>query len=171
MKHLMILRHAKTVSPQGMSADHERPLTPAGHAQARALGELVSRWNFAPQRIVCSGALRARETAEELIAGGKLEPPRSLPLEADDTLYNAPGETLLRRLQALPDDAERVMVVAHLPGVAELTSMLTTEHLDLALLYQPCTLSIVVMDEPRWSDLDYGVGALALLLPPMGGPG
>ncbi len=162
MKHLMILRHAEA-APAGNGPDIERTLTGAGRAQAHALGRLLREWEMPLRRIVCSSAKRTRETAETLMAGCGAE----VPLIVAAELYNASGEALLEYLQGLPDDSDRVLVVAHVPGVAELASMLVTEHVDLAIAYKAATLVEIAMEEDQWSELDYGVGILRLVLPPI----
>jgi phosphohistidine phosphatase SixA len=59
------------------------------------------------------------------------------------------------------------LLVAHLPGVAQLASLLTTEHVDLDLIFSPGTMAVVQMECDSWKHCDYGVGALTLFLPPM----
>ena len=166
MKSLMILRHAEAAAA-GNGPDIERSLTGAGRAQAHALGRLLREWEMPLGRIVCSSAKRTRETAEFLVAGREAE----VPLIVAEELYNASGEGLLKYLQNLPDDGDRILVVAHVPGVAELASMLVTEHVDLALIYKAATLVEIAMEEDRWSELDYGVGILRLVLPPVSAGG
>jgi phosphohistidine phosphatase len=98
---LVIVRHAEAAAGH---PDELRPLTAEGRAQARRLGERLRRDGLAPDAIVCSPLLRARETASALGLG---EP------RVDERL--APGAT--------PDDvraaaAERggvVVVVGHQP--------------------------------------------------------
>ena len=162
MKYLMILRHAEAAAA-GNGPDIERTLTGTGRAQAHALGRLLREWEMPLGRIVCSSAQRARETAEALMAGCEAE----VPLIVAEELYNASGETLLEYLQNMPDDGDRVLLVAHVPGVAELASMLVTEHVDLALVYKAATLVEIAVEEDHWNELDYGVGMLRLVLPPV----
>jgi phosphohistidine phosphatase len=98
---LVIVRHAEADAGH---PDELRPLTPEGREQARRLGERLRADGVAPEAIVCSPLLRARETAAALGLG---EP------EVDDRL--APGAT--------PDDVRAVadgrggtvVVVGHQP--------------------------------------------------------
>ena len=105
---LLIVRHAEAAPGE---PDELRRLTPDGRASARALGERLRRDGFAPDAVVTSPLLRARETAAALGLG---EP------EIDERL--APG--------ASPDDVRdaalgrggTVVVVGHQPdcGIAVL---------------------------------------------------
>ncbi len=165
MKHVLILRHAQAAPAGGQLADIDRPLTPAGMAQATALGALLRDWGLPLGRVDCSAALRARQTAEAVIAGGGFD---ATPQPAGQ-LYNASGEELLAHVQRLPEGGDRVLLVAHVPGVAELLSLLTTEHVDLAVAYRAGTLAAVASEEARWADLDYGTGFVNMVLPPVAG--
>ncbi|HEY2542990.1 MAG TPA: histidine phosphatase family protein [Gaiellaceae bacterium] len=98
---LLIVRHAEAAPGE---PDELRSLTPEGREHARALGERLRRDGLAPDAVVTSPLLRARETAAALALG---EP------EADQRL--APG--------ASPDDfrdvafgrGDTVVVVGHQP--------------------------------------------------------
>jgi phosphohistidine phosphatase SixA len=58
----------------------------------------------------------------------------------------------------------QVCLVAHVPGVANLVSLLTTKHVDLAVNYGPATLAEVILDIDEWSQIGPGTGFLHLLL-------
>ena len=98
---LVIVRHAEAAAGH---PDELRTLTPEGREQARRLGDRLRAAGIAPDAVVCSPLLRARETASGLGLG---EP------EIDDRL--APGAT--------PDDVRAVaegrgatvVVVGHQP--------------------------------------------------------
>jgi len=99
--HLVIVRHAEAAAGH---PDELRPLTPVGREQARRLGEQLRAHGIAPDAVVCSPLLRARETANALGLGRP---------EIDERL--APGAT--------PDDIRTVadgrgatvVVVGHQP--------------------------------------------------------
>ena len=162
MKSLLILRHAEALPAGPQLPDPERPLTEAGTAQARAVGTALAARAIPLPKVVCSSAVRARQTALGVLEGGQYE----AEIEVSERFYNAPGEAMLAAMQSWRGDAERALLVAHVPGVAELTSMLTTEHLDLAVIFQTATLAEVYLDIDEWPEIDYGTGALRMLLPP-----
>ena len=124
------------------------------------MGRFLVRAGLDLDGVVCSSAARARQTAECLLRGmeSKRDP------EVVPELYNASGSELLTWLQEQEEDYRKLLMVAHMPGVGELLSLLTTEHNDLAMGYPPASLAVVT-GEAEWSDWDYGRGTLQFLLP------
>ena len=162
MKSLLILRHAEAAPASASVPDPLRPLTAEGAAQARRLGEAMRARGLTFDRVLCSAAVRARETAEAVLAGGGYK----APLEPSERLYNASGEEMAALLRDPRRGEDRLLLVAHMPGVAELLSWLITEQGDLGIVFQAGTLAEVALDFDRWDELQSGAGALRLLLPP-----
>lgn len=63
---LMLMRHAKT-ERQGSQGDRGRQLTDRGQKQARIMGRGLSALGLVPDRIICSGAPRARQTLDGML--------------------------------------------------------------------------------------------------------
>src|ERR1700733_13027553 len=61
IRQLILLRHAKSAWPNDVP-DHERPLAPRGRRDAPAAGRWLRKSGYAPDRVLCSTARRARET-------------------------------------------------------------------------------------------------------------
>jgi phosphohistidine phosphatase len=112
---LHLLRHAKSSWDDGAD-DHERPLNKRGRAAALLVGETLPQAIGALDLVLCSSALRTRETAELALARFK-KTPRVL---YEDGLYLASQTRLLRRLQQLDESAGSVLVIGHNPGLHEL---------------------------------------------------
>src|SRR5205085_9498041 len=93
MHRLHLLRHAKSSRDEGID-DNERPLSRRGRDAARRIGETLPAGIGKVDLVLCSSALRTRETAELALAGFK-PPPRIL---YEDALYLASATALLRRL-------------------------------------------------------------------------
>jgi phosphohistidine phosphatase len=126
------MRHA-TADP-GDGRDHARELTDRGKDEAHRVGRWLAAEGRVPDRVLCSSALRCRETWQALSAGLG----RSVAIEFDERLYNAPSERLLDSLTdltATADDAggpegEIVLLIAHNPGISHLAFDLAAETLD-----------------------------------------
>jgi phosphohistidine phosphatase len=119
MHQLHLLRHAKS-SWDDDADDHQRPLNKRGREAARLIGETLPKAIGALDLVLCSPALRTRETAELALA--RFHPkPRVL---YEDVLYLATEEALIDRLRMLDEGADAVMVVGHNPGLHELAVML-----------------------------------------------
>ncbi|HLY58913.1 MAG TPA: histidine phosphatase family protein [Stellaceae bacterium] len=111
MKTLTLLRHAKAVPPGGLE-DHERPLSPRGHAAAAAVGKTTSP----PALILCSTSLRTRQTLADLTEAWGTRPE----VRFESLLYLAGPATLLRQVEALPESVPSVWLIGHNPGLHEL---------------------------------------------------
>lgn len=113
---LVLLRHAKADYPDGVP-DHERPLSARGRRDAPAAGLWLAGHGYCPDAVVCSTALRTRQTWE-LVAAGLASPPRA---RYEPRVYEATVLGLLMLVREFPDDQGTVLIVGHNPGVAELT--------------------------------------------------
>jgi hypothetical protein len=68
IRHLFLLRHAKSSWENPQLADHDRPLAPRGRRATNLIAEHLSRELIAPALVLCSSARRARETLERGLA-------------------------------------------------------------------------------------------------------
>ncbi len=115
MRTLHLLRHAKSSWKDAALDDHDRPLSKRGRRATRALADHLARSHVAPDLVLCSSALRARETLD-LIAGA-LKPPKVM---VEREFYEAGPRRLLRSLRELPESAQCVLLVGHNPALHEL---------------------------------------------------
>ena len=119
MHQLHLLRHAKS-SWDDDGDDHARPLNKRGRESARLIGDSLPRAIGALDLVLCSSALRTRETAELALASFSKAPP----ILFEDGLYLASPDKLMERLRELDEEVESVMVIGHNPGLHELAIML-----------------------------------------------
>jgi phosphohistidine phosphatase len=139
---LYLVRHAHAGNSATWNGpDSERPLSPKGRRQAERLGTFLAERGFAPDGIVTSPKLRARQTAQ-LIADAI-----GIAINVDDRLAG-PLDT-----QTIGEIAEHVggttvVLVGHDPDFSELCSLLsgaeyipmkkgTLARIDLTLPVQP----------------------------------
>jgi phosphohistidine phosphatase len=128
MKQLLLLRHAKSSWEDPELADHERPLAPRGRRATRLIAEHLGREPVAPTLVLCSSALRARETLERIAAALGEE----VRIQIECELYAAPEQRLLERLRAVEDSVESVLLIGHNPGVEQLALRLAGRGEKLA---------------------------------------
>ena len=114
MRTLVLLRHLKSAWDEPGLEDHERPLAPRGHRAGERIRVHLEDAGTSPQLVLCSSAVRAVQTWEA-VRGGL---PDDLELEIEDGLYGASSESLLSRLNDVPDSVSTAMLVAHNPGIA-----------------------------------------------------
>ncbi|MDX1687314.1 MAG: histidine phosphatase family protein [Candidatus Promineifilaceae bacterium] len=164
MKTLLILRHGKSSWANLYLADHDRPLKARGKRDAPRMGRLLKEEELTPDLIISSTAERALATAELAALACDYEGE----IETTRDFYHAAPEAYLERLQELPDEIERVMVVGHNPGLAELVAELTGE----AERFPTAALAQVALPIERWGQLDDGTeGELVNLWRPKELPG
>jgi len=122
-RQLILMRHA-SAGPSGGSGggsgggpvgkgDRERPLTPLGLLEARRVGARLQAQGGVPDRVLCSVARRCRETWEEVSRAFDEE----IAVDFDERLYNASGRVLLEAIAEV-DESDRLLVLAHNPGIS-----------------------------------------------------
>ena len=110
-RQLIVMRHATASS--GGGRDHDRTLTSRGHDEARRVGRSIRSRGPIPERVLCSSALRCRETWQGLSASID----STATVDFEDALYNASPESLLHCLAGVVDE-QSVLILAHNPGVS-----------------------------------------------------
>ncbi|UOX86886.1 histidine phosphatase family protein [Amycolatopsis sp. FBCC-B4732] len=115
-RRLIVVRHAKS-DWSGELPDHERPLAPRGLEAAPRLGRWLTEQGYVPELVFCSTARRTRETWQHL--AGEL--PAAPPVTYDEDLYGADVPELLSAASRAPADVTTIALVAHEPGVSDLT--------------------------------------------------
>ena len=115
MHMLHLIRHAKSSWKEDVE-DHERGLNRRGREAARRVGRHLPAAAGALDFVLCSNALRARQTME-LVLAGYLVQPRSM---IEEELYAATPERLTDRLRRLAEDDANVLLIGHNPGLHQL---------------------------------------------------
>jgi len=146
MLTLLIFRHAKSGHDDGLP-DEARTLTDRGKKASKRMGKVAVESDLVPELILCSTAVRARDTA----AGFLTTAEGSGPVKYLPELYLAEPSAYVKALSEHGGDAERVMVVGHNPGLEDLVRDLTGERVELptAALVE-CALEI-----RKWSELTF----------------
>jgi phosphohistidine phosphatase len=155
LKRLILMRHAKAAYPLGV-ADHERPLAQRGHADAPVAGRWMLEHEVVPDFIVCSSALRARQTCTWVCSelGAKAPTPK-----LEDRLYDASAAQMLAVINHLPETVRTLLLIGHLPGVQELGLRLASRDSDeeaymhLAMNFPTAALAVFDYQHP-WAELD-----------------
>ena len=86
VKTVLLLRHAKSAWSDPRLDDHERPLNQRGERAAKAVADYIVRTGPRPDLILCSTALRTRQTLAPL--SERLDSPAP-PISLEKSLYLA----------------------------------------------------------------------------------
>jgi phosphohistidine phosphatase len=164
VKTLLLLRHAKSSWDDPSLDDRSRPLASRGRKALPLLARHLEEAAPAPELVLCSSALRARETLEGVQPGlGGAE------VRIEPGLYLAGGDELVDLLRALPGDPGTVMLVGHNPGLQELVLELAASGDDLERVrakFPTGALATLQLEIEAWGDLEPGTGRLAALVVP-----
>ena len=168
MKTLLLLRHAKSAWSDPRLDDHDRPLNGRGEQAAKAMADHLARHGPRPDLILCSTAMRTRQTLAPLLKRlGSPAPPISL----ENGLYLASEDALLARLQAVADDVPTVLLIGHNDGIGQLAAELADNGPSEALSalrekYPTGALAVLRVPDGPWSDLKVGAARLLAFVRP-----
>ncbi|MBX9880587.1 MAG: histidine phosphatase family protein [Sphingomonas sp.] len=151
MKHLFLLRHAKSGYSDDIPRDFDRPLNARGERAAETIGRYCRRERLAFDAAIASDAVRCVQT----VAGVESGLGAALGVQWQRGLYLASAATLLEAVQALPGAASHALLVGHNPGLEDLIFDLVPEGDPLRdQVYEkfPTAALAELVAEGGWSD-------------------
>ncbi len=153
-RHLILTRHAKSSWDDPTVPDHDRPLNARGRGAAGDLGQWLASRGYVPGEVLCSDAVRTRETwegiAPALPGAGKLI--------LKPALYGAGPDVMLAVLRGAV--APVVMMIGHNPGIAEFAARLVKQAPKSAEFarYPTGATLIVEFGVEAWAEAGCGMG-------------
>ena len=165
MKHLYLIRHAKSSWSDPSLSDFDRPLNKRGKRDLPVMGERISTYAPKPELIVSSPAKRARRTARGIGAAlgfAKKE------IVLDDDLYTFSPDGFLEVLKKTPDDIDVLALVGHNHGLTECAEILCDESL---INVPTCGIVLISFTTTSWVQVALGGGKLLLFDYPKKQPG
>lgn len=161
MKHLLLIRHAKSDWDQAGLSDHDRSLNDRGRRDCPRMAEALLQRGIAPDLVLSSTAVRARTTAEQIVAGLGGDPAaiRQVP-----DLYLATPKVILRQIQGLDESAGTAFLFGHNPGMHEAVNFLDKQGgvEDFPTL----AVARLDFDLDHWGEVEWESGALNELIIP-----
>jgi phosphohistidine phosphatase len=164
MPVLYVLRHAKSSWDDSDLEDHERPLAPRGERAVKRLARHFSDTGLAPDLVLCSTAVRARQTLEGVFEGGPGDPD----VVIEPRLYGAGVDDVLGLLNAVEPGVESVLIVGHNPTFEEVVLTLAGTGTDLDRVRQkfPTGALATLEFDGSWNDLAPGSARLSAFVVP-----
>lgn len=153
MRTLYLLRHAKSSWDDPTLADHDRPLAPRGSRATPHVADHMRQAGIVPDVVLCSSARRTRETLDLL--GDAIPADCDVHIEAE--LYETTADALLDRLRALPDRAQRAMLIGHNPALQQLALQIAGAGAPLGQMsrkFPTAALATLEASIDRWPDLE-----------------
>ncbi|TAJ89353.1 histidine phosphatase family protein [Reyranella sp.] len=168
MKTVLLLRHAKSSWDSAAQNDHDRPLNRRGERAADILADHLAAKGPRPDLILCSTAMRTRQTLAPLVKALGLPAP---PISLEKELYLASEDALLERLQALAEVVQTVLLIGHNDGIGQLAGTLAGTGREPALgqlreKYPTGALATLRFANGLWSALAPGACELLAFVRP-----
>ncbi len=168
MRTLILLRHAKSSWDHTGLDDFSRPLADRGIAAAPRMGAFLAANGAVPDLVLCSTAVRTRQTLDLVLPALPSYQGRIL---FEDALYLASASDLLARLRTVPSAVKCVMLIGHNPGFHDLARVLTAtgaraDRAALAVKFATAGAAILSFDVGSWSDIVLRSGHLATFMTP-----
>ncbi len=145
MFELMLMRHAKS-DWHSHTSDSDRSLNGRGCRDAVRMGSHLKQMELVPDRMIVSAARRTQETAELLLNNLPVPEER---IVIDKELYLADRETLCEIIELYAVDNQRLLILAHNPGMDDLVGYLASEPPSLSAsgkLMTTCAVACFHMD-------------------------
>ncbi|HEY6651867.1 MAG TPA: histidine phosphatase family protein, partial [Actinomycetota bacterium] len=136
-----------------------------GARAADRMRDYLNAEEIRPELVLCSSALRTRETLARILPGLGSE----LTVRIEPSVYSFDADALLQRLQQLPADVGSVMLIGHNPAMQELASLLAAggDRLDeLRRGFPTAALAELDLGGGSWRELASGRGRLTRFIVP-----
>lgn len=138
--------------------DFDRPLNDRGRESAELIGKHLAAEKLTDPLLICSPAVRARETAELVLKNANVRAEERF----DERIYEASLRDLMQVVSEIPDDEQVVIMIGHNPGFEELLAFLTGE----ARRMPTCALAKIKFDIASWRDVKTGEANLEWFISP-----
>jgi phosphohistidine phosphatase len=166
---LFIMRHAKSDWNNDLISDFDRPLNERGMRDAPRMALWLAKWmatnNITVDLLVSSPALRAKQTAEEVISQFNL--PESSFIY-DKRMYLAGIDTLQNIIRETDDKHRSLILIGHNPGLEKLALELSKDQLPIDTDGSLMTTANIVhlrLTQP-WNNLERHKGEFVQMMRP-----
>ena len=161
MLRLYILRHAKSSWAVPGAKDFDRELNDRGLADLDKIAAALSRKDYIPAQVLCSPAVRTRQTYDSILSAFGENLPEVSYLE---NLYSSGVSEYLELLNGI-ESPSSVMIVGHNPMCGNLAASLAgsgdqSARETIAYKYPTGTVTVLDFDFDSWSQVTPGSGKL-----------
>ncbi len=160
LSRLYLLRHAEAGWPENGQTDFDRPLNDVGYAQAEQVTNRAAGKDYTPDLIICSTALRCRQTAEAVRRNMRQE---VSVFHFVDSLYDGSLRAYMDILAAA-ENVGSLMLIGHNPTISEtLQTLIGPVPTGQIIPYGYPTAGLAVLEkldnqglaQPNWKAIDF----------------
>lgn len=126
-RFLIVMRHAKSDWSNVSLSDHDRTLNERGCRDAPRMAHWLVENGFVPDLILSSTSQRTRDTVDLM----KKEWSSDVAVSYSQSLYLASPDALVRTIRSDGSGVERLMVLAHNPGITHFVSGLAGQSVEM----------------------------------------
>lgn len=127
MKHILLIRHAKSSWDDPAQPDFERPLNERGKRDAPQMAQRLLARSIDIDAFISSPAKRARKTADLFAAEYKVG--KDSIIQVPELYHPAPAN-FFDVIAKVPGAAGTIALFSHNPGITEFVNMLTEVRVD-----------------------------------------
>lgn len=121
------MRHAKSSWGEPGLNDFDRPLIDKGRRRTQNIISYLLKKDSKPEFIICSPAVRAKDTALIMLTGLELNHES---LREEKSIYTSDAEQLENLFFDLPDQIESLMLIGHNPAVTNFVNPYLENKID-----------------------------------------
>jgi len=147
MKTLLLMRHGKSSWKDKTLEDKQRPLKKRGQRDCEYIGHVLIENELIPQLILSSSAVRASQSAEIIASACGMKDG----INYLDSFFMGEPNEFLEGLRGLPDTLERVMIIAHNPGLEALMQIIDGKIDALPT----ASMAYLVLSLDKWADISF----------------
>lgn len=159
MKTILLFRHGKSDWDADYEADHNRPLARRGEKAASLMGKYLASLDQLPDRVICSSALRAKETVRLAAKAGKW----SCPITFADELYEASPEQVLDLIRESQNSLDSILLAGHEPTWSLLAGRLIG---NAKVKFPTAAMARIDLAVASWKEAGFGKGTLVWMVSP-----
>ena len=158
-RSIYFIRHAKAKGFQKGESDFERSLKKKGYKDIKTIGSYLQLYGANPDIVLSSCALRAQQTAIELLGTMKSD----APIQYLQELYEPFIKEIINIIQAIDEKIKTIFIIGHAPQMIELINYVSDEHIS-----KLPTLGVVKVDFDcdSWEQIDLKKGCIDFFIYP-----
>ncbi len=157
MKTLYLLRHADA-EKLNLNSDFNRIVSIKGIKEVEQLSIFLQKKNLYIDEVICSPAIRTKQTWEYLNDKLKFQIKVTFP----DKLYNISVQDMVNLLQNISDQSNSVLLVGHNPTISQIANELLNNQPN-TLSLGTCNIVCISFDVASWQEITDNPGKLEWL--------
>ena len=160
MRRLILIRHAKSDWATDGLADHDRPLAPRGRRAAAWIGETLRTEGWLPDAVLCSTALRTRQTLELANIHA--------PIRFEREIYDRMSGDFVDIIRRKGGSTPTLALIGHNTGMETTALLLAEDDADFGG-YPTGAIAVLDFAIDDWSLLEEGSGRVVAFRQPRKG--